>query len=487
MDRIRSGSIVLLFLVLLIGGVAVGYRIPRNSYIPTLKVIGDVSVPLHWQQLPGEGKHEHITYQGEKYQAIKLTDIIQAAQPTAPASQVYLVGSDGFTSLLSADRLEKSYITFSNRYAWEAINLDHPINSNAKMLKEIIVVARGAKDSAFTVINRHSELITRTTGQLCADSTIDYPYFEGTASLQKRGETFKSSVYTRRRVFQLRDVAPVPASEHLLVLGKKGGYCLAENGRGYFELKENYIDFLQPDTRGTVEKVSGVMVDPPVTSIMDAYYDARHFLENGNQVLMVIIDGLSYQQYDYALNHGYLPCLQQQARATQATGVYPPENNVSLAALLTGNAPDKNGISQRSDRNLKLPSLFKTAAGLKQSVLLLEADKRCLNLEPPSVTYSDINRNGSADDDLYAATPKMLNLNYDFIVLRFHGVAAKTASYGPLAPPTLAAIQATDHYLSGMVSKWPGVVIITGAQDKAGYTEDISCKTMFVPYLVISR
>jgi hypothetical protein len=73
-------------------------------------------------------------------------------------------------------------------------------------------------------------------------------------------------------------------------------------------------------------------------------------------------------------------------------------------------------------------------------------------------------------------------------VLRFHGIEDARERYGPLAPETMQAISVTDEYLSEIVSRWPGKVIVTGAQGAgsgavSGAQESFNSENMFVPYL----
>ena len=40
---------------------------------------------------------------------------------------------------------------------------------------------------------------------------------------------------------------------------------------------------------------------------MDTYYDARYYLENGDKVLVVVLDGLTYSRYTDAVEKGICP------------------------------------------------------------------------------------------------------------------------------------------------------------------------------------
>jgi hypothetical protein len=254
-----------------IGSLVFGTFRQNPGYIPPLKVVGDVARVVKLEDLKQLGKLHDVSYDGHKYKAIKLIDIITAAQPIAAPEQIYLVGSDGFTSAFPAQGLEESYITFTAQNGWEAINLNHPMNSNAKMLKEIVIVSDdSSRHFGLRVINAEKELARVTPGQLYTRTLLEYPYAEGQAAVENEGKTYASSVYTRRKVFRLSDLTPVPEGEMILVMGAHGEQHFLAN-RGYFELKDNYINYLDIEQRSQIEEVKVVIVNPPATGITDTH------------------------------------------------------------------------------------------------------------------------------------------------------------------------------------------------------------------------
>ncbi|MEN6390025.1 MAG: hypothetical protein ABFD04_06375 [Syntrophomonas sp.] len=465
-----------------IGGLFFGiYRQP-SGYIPPLKVVGDVARVVKLEDPKQMGELHDVSYDGHKYQAIKLMDIIEAAQPIASPEQIILVGSDGFSSAFPAQGLDESYITFTGKNGWEAINLNHPVNSNVKMLQEIVVVSDGSSpDFGLTIINPDKDLITITPGQLHARTLLEYPYAEGMASVENGGKTYTSSVYTRRKVFKPTDLVPDVKGVMMLVMGTNGEHRFLEP-RDYLELKDNYFSYLQPEEHSQIDQVKGVVIDPPTTSIMDACYDARHFLENGEKVLVVVLEGFTYSQYTDAIANGHAAFLKKTAPAVKATGVYPLEGKVWLAAMLSGASPEENGIITEKDQDLKVPSLFGTAAQLKKPALFLHSGPRMLNTEIEPLLVDCTNPGGSADDYLYALVLDELGQNYELIVVRFNGIAFNRERYGDQAGPTRAAITANDKYLEDIAARWPGRIIIIGSPGERSERK-FTCNSVFVPYL----
>jgi hypothetical protein len=479
-------GICLVLLGLVAGGMAQGvnFRFPR--YIPPLKVVGDVANSLTLQDPGGVGKLEKITFQGTRYQAVKLADMINAAGPVNKAEQICLVGLDGFTSVIRAEGIDDCYIAFSAKNGWEAVNLKHPMSSNAKLLNEIVVVSDGScRDFAFNVIDPDSQLVQITPGQLLTRPLTAFPYPEGKAVVENDGKEYESQVFTKRLVFKLSELTAVNDGENLLVMDEKGNYRLVDDG-GYFEVRDNYINYLQPDTRTILERVKGVIVHPPAASITDAYYDAKHYLESGNKVLMVVLDGLTYHQYTSAVANGAAPFLEKIGSATRAVGIYPLETNVGLAAMLTGKTAEESGIAAAGDQVLKVPSIFAEAHRLKKQALLLEAGPKLLETELQPVSSTDQNGNGSADDELFDAIPANLDKGYELFMVRFHGIHDSGQRCGESAEETMQAISATDKYLAEIVSKWPGKVIIAGnpgtSDQLIGAAAKFNNHAMFVPY-----
>lgn len=480
-------GLCLVLLGLLAGGAVMRAAFRPPGHIPPLKVTGDVAEVLTLQDPGSLGKMDNITFQGARYKAVKLADLVAKAGAQVDAGQLYLVGLDGFTSAIKAADTEGCYISFTAKNGWEAINLFHPNSSNAKFLTEIVVVAEGGGNGpAFNMIDRETDLAQITPGRLLTRSLTLYPYAEGKAVAQKDGKDYEVQVFTRRRVFKISELTPLGAGDMLLVTGENGAQLLVDDN-GYFEVKDNYINYLQPDTRTRLERVKGVVVRPPAASITDAYYDGRRYLESGEQVLLVVLDGLTYRQYSHAAANGCAPFLQNAGKTAQACGVYPAANNVALAALLTGKAPAENGVAAAEEHTLKAPSIFAEADRLNKKAVFLDAAPIPLDTETEPVIINDQNADGGADDELNEEALAALEQGFDLLTLRFGGIEDAGRRYGPLAPETMQAISATDKYLSEIAGRWPGKVIVAGAQGagcggSSGAQESFNSENMFVPY-----
>ncbi len=247
---------------LALGGLAVGAFMMQPGYIPPLKVVGDVEHSLTLKNINQAGHPEKITFQATRYRAVRLAEVINAAAPVGKATELYLIGDDGFTSAIDAGEIADCYLSYTASNGWEAVNLDHPVNSNVKSLREIVVVSDGSDGNFGLSVTSPTVVLVRVTpGQMLTHNLLEYFFHEGDASVQNTGQTYDSSVYTLRQVFRLSDLTPVNEGDQILVVDGNGGSQLLDND-GYFEVKDNRIDYLLPDDQTTVEDVRRVIIDP---------------------------------------------------------------------------------------------------------------------------------------------------------------------------------------------------------------------------------
>ncbi|OBR90764.1 hypothetical protein CLRAG_34120 [Clostridium ragsdalei P11] len=461
----------------------------QTSFIPTLSIIGDVPNSITFHSLKDIGKLEEIKFQGTKYKVTKLANILNKLKPLDKTFQLYLEGSDGFTSIIKSEQIEDCFISFTSKNGWEVICTKHPVNANAKSIQNIVVVSEGNSDKYdFNIINCNRRLVKTTPGKLYAGTITEYPYFEGEASLKDGGKTYESKVYTRRKVFKLGDLTGVNVSGKILLLGEKGEWSQVDN-QGYFQLKGSNIDYIQPDTREVINRVKGVVVDPPSATIMDTYYDTMHYLEDGKKVLVIILDGFNYKQYEYAIKNGYAPFLAKNNKAVQSIGVYPIKSNVWFASMITGQAPCDNGIISSNNKELKLPSIFTEASKLKKKALFIDSGKELIKTGAKQILVADKNKSGSADDELdNVVLTTGIDNGYDLLCIKFHNINDVTNHYGQLSSQAMQSVTVVDNYIAEIEKKWPGKVIITGSQgEQTDLGRDLSCDRMIIPYVILNN
>ena len=481
-----------LFLIgLVVGAVVYAMAFAPTSFVPPLKVIGDVEQPLSVQDLRSLGQSGSVTAQNIAYQAVPMSEVLQQACPMGNPQEIHLVSNlDGFSAVLAYADINECYITFTPDNGWEAVNPKHPNSSNAKFLSEIRVVTElNNPATGFSVISADADLAHTTPGQLLTKTLQLYPYHEGASVAQHDGKDYSSQVVTWRRMFNINDLTPLKDNVSLMAVNAEGASVITTDAAGYFEVRDNSVNYLQTTSRTTLENIKGVIVHPPAANISDTFYAARHYLENKEPLLIVIIDGLTYQQYATVADNDSISWLKKIGAPVQAVGVYPADYQTGLRAILTGYA------AQDSDED-NISNIFALAKELNLKAVFLDAapDDGSLAtsyaLTENAVDYQNIH--GSADDVLPMLTEEAIQQQPALLVLRFHNVAQARSASGPNTEASISAISVVDQCLEDISARWSGQLIITGAQStglvstidapKEDLPQYLNSEVMFIPY-----
>lgn len=237
-----------------------------------------------------------------------------------------------------------------------------------------------------------------------------------------------------------------------------------------------------------ISDVKGVYVFNNFYSITDAYYDAKKALDNGEKVMVVLLDGFSLKQYEEAYEKNFVPFLSKYYKH-EALSVYTPVTNAGYAAIITGKTPDINGVHDRSFRYMNVETIFAYSLKSNKKPLLLEGDVKILNTETEPVLHVDENKDGDTDDEMYENSKIMVSEDYDLIFLHFHGIDDRGHSYGPMADETMEYIKKVDGYIETLSNMWQGTIILTadhGMHEEAEGGNHGLCRMsdMVVPYFI---
>lgn len=283
--------------------------------------------------------------------------------------------------------------------------------------------------------------------------------------------------------FKLEDIVDIPF-QRALVMGEMGEVDYIEDG--YFKRDKDSLYYIGKDKE--IENIVGVVIDPPETSIKDAYYDMERYLED-DKVLFILLDGFGYHQYEYARENGFLSFLEE-FEARKALSVYKPVTNAGLAAIITGKSPEENGVYSRKQRELNVDSIFKVAKDLNKNIAYIEGNIGILDTEVEPILNLDKNKDGYTDDEVYMSTLKAIEEGKDFVFTHFHGIDDAGHTFGPLAVETMERIKLIDSYIQNILSHWDGITIITADHgmhsiDEAGDHGDFRYEDLIVPYIII--
>lgn len=494
-------SIASVFLLLI--GLTTGFFIRpaiigSNDASYPLKIIGDVEELQTINSINNLIGIERIENKDKILEAIRLGELIATSKPFSDSNKILFVGNDGAAAMIDGTDIEKSFITYSVKNGWEVVNLNHPVSSNIKNISEIVISSmNNSWDYGLNIINPGKNLINITPGQmyLKADNVFNY---EGTPSMDKDNKIFKTDVYKLKKEMTIADLLMgsninssdlIADDSRILVMGQNGEFEYLEND-GYFEMKDNYINYWYSNGNNSIEKIAGVMLEPPAASIMDSYYDSLHFIEKNEKVLLVYIDGFSYQQYLKATGSGFAPFLESVAKADVAASIYEPVTNAGFAAMITGKAPVENGIYSRKQRELRVQSIFGKIQDMGKTALLIEGDIQIIKTETEPMLHVDGNSDGMKDDEIFESAFKNTQEGYDFLMVHFHNVDEKGHDFGDMSEKTMEAIRQIDEYISLLAKNWHGEIIISSdhgmhSVGDEGSHGDFRFEDLIVPYLII--
>ncbi len=482
--------ITVLIVLLILSSVFIILNFLNNKdrcYRPLFSVTGDVSNPL---QINNDHNFEQVSiqYKNREFEVIKLNDIINSSEPLSNNYKILFSATDGLQASIPGKNLAKYYINFSRQNGWEAININHPVSSNVKHIKNITIIS-DTKDikNTFAIITPDKNLVQKTGGQFLSGAYYHYPYFEGASSVENDGIIYKDSIYTVKRALKVEELVDVNINYNSFVIGEKGKTELYRGGM--FVLGDNNIKYFDPERKITVEGCKGLVINPPIKRNSDTYYDALHYIEKGERVLIILLDGFGYHQYRYALENGYTPFLADYKKAEEALSVYKPVTNAGLAATLTGTGPEENGVYSREQKNLKTVDIFEKVKDFAGECLYIEGNIKILNTSIEPVLNPDLNDNGSTDDEVFANALRNLNNEYDLIYVHFHGIDDFGHNYGDLSEQTMEKIRETDSYLKELIKNWSGKVIITADHGMHSIPEGgdhgyVRYEDLIIPYIL---
>jgi hypothetical protein len=458
-----------------------------SVYTPSFKITGDVADSYAVKDMKGFDT-ARIDIGGRKVESIALKDVIVKSKPVSDDSRLLIVGDDGLTAEIGSRNLDGCYIAFSPENAWEAINFNHPISSNIKRISEIVVISNNPPNEyGVNIITPVRNLMKLTPGSMRSMELMKSPRFEGKSSVDRGGTTYTASIYTSHYIVKLKDIAGVKSG--VIIMGDSGAYKL-DDGEGYLEVMDNSINYICSDMKQTLKKISGIMVDAPVRTVMDTYYDAVNYMEMGEDVMVVYLDGFGYHQYLNAVEKGFAPYLKSLPEADKASTVYMPVTNAGFAAMITGKNPGENGIFSRKQMDLKVPDIFKEAERMGKKAVLLEGNIKILNTNLEPVLEVDANSDGSSDDEIYESAEKCMGQGYNLVFVHFHSIDSSGHSFGDLGESTMKTISTIDGYIRELSANWKGRIIITsdhGMHSVQGEGDHgvFSCEDMIVPYIII--
>lgn len=414
---------------------------------------------------------------------IPLVKLIEASKPLSSEYSILLMGADGLVSKLNGDELGGCYFVKKDG-SWNTVATQHPAEANIKDLSKIVIVDETmSPDLGATFISQTENLLHITAGNMHRQQLSRYLYLQGETALD-RG--YSVSLYKEKLVLPVANLTDEEVSA-VLVMSRDGEYERFTGG-GYIELNNNEINYLHPRTKTSIGNIAGAIINPPSLSVMDAYTDSLYYLNNGERVMVIVIDGFGYHQYEYARDKALIPNIMSLGPAAKANTVYTPVTNAGLGAIVSGQPPAVSGIID-SVRQPKVQTIFDILEGEEKTHVLVAGSTDILQLNTETILSPDLYNDGTTDDDVFGNAMAQAAKHPDYLLVHFHGVDDAGHNYGPLAAKTMDALEAIDAYVGLLLQQWPGKAIILSDhgmhyQDVQGDHGLFQAEDMFVPYII---
>jgi hypothetical protein len=491
--------LVLIIIAALLAGLAAGTFglskavAERAVFLPGLKITGDVR---NVKEITDPDSPEDIPVIEEpcsNKRGASLRQLIESAEPFSECNSIIIAGRDGTAVLLDYDEIQGICLSFDPEDGWNAVNQDHPISTNIKMIEEIAVASQNT-DSCYEygmdIISPDENILRITPGQAYAAAT-DYLKHEGDTSMDASESKMNAPIYSIEKILKIESLLGYEVSGNIIVMGRDGNILNTDHG-GLIELEDNRFNYMDSRTgEKTVSNIAGIITDPPGASIMDAYYDLKHHIDRGEKVMLIILDGFGYHQYRYAVENGYIGFMDEACSVKPAVSVFRPVTNAGLAAMFTGKSPAYSGIDDHDRREPLVPTIFSSIIRDNKKALYVEGDIQIIKTEIEPELNTDCDRDGGRDDDILEYSIGNMDKGFDLLVIHFHSIDDTGHNFGDITGETMDEIKKLDLYVEKLVSAWEGHSVVTAdhgmhSTEDGGTHGEFRYEDMIVPYILFS-
>lgn len=428
---------------------------PHSAAVaPVLKVTGDVKNEIELADF-GAYPVKYISYHDEAVPAIEVLAVLEDAAPEGKNLSVFFSSPDGVMAEIPYPELDSdSVLLLTDENGWIFYSERHPKQTRIKNMDKIVVCAEEpvSAQKCFRMIYGE-EYLTLTFGELFRANASVQTVLEGEA--QMNGRT--ANAYTRRELIPLSEYASslgAPVQSAALAYFWDGSQKKIELD-GYLEWRGNSVDYIGKDGKSRDKDIIGVWIDAPEGSITDIASLALDKAQKGS-VLIIEIDGLGLYNL---LEHN--PVFLSGKNVMPIRTVMPSISNVALAAIVTGEPPSVNGVTERKLRSLSVDDMFKTAAESGKKCAVVEGQTALVNMSVEQTLNPDTNNDGSTDSEVQVSALKKIKEGFEFIYVHFHGFDDVAHTYGPSSDEAQEKLAEIDAFIAELCGNFKGTVIIT--------------------------
>ncbi len=468
------------FFFLTMGACQQSDSLKSTHFTGYFKVTGDVSETLLVNSESTYWSFDNLVRDDQEWVSFTLDQLFDFYDSSSEDFDVLIISHDG---LMNQIQNHYDYVTlYLNENGWNIHAPDFPPTLRLRGVTEIVLVEKSPDLSAsVNMITSNENLASFTPGSMRLMSLLNKPVLDGQSS---RNE-FEMFAFRNRLLYPITHYQDM--IEEVLIMTRDGGFD--RTTLGYLEVKDHQINYYHPDSRRNYLDIVGLILNPPKRSIMDAYHDSITSLDQNIPVMVIFIDGYSYDQFLTASSKEFIPFMTSLGLPDKAVSVYPPVTNSGMAALLTGEPPNVNGILSRRYREPQVPTIFDYVNERNGSSVLITGNTSILDVATQVVLNLDRNDSGCNDDEVFESA--LLHLEgQDYIMVHFKGLDKLGHTYGEINAHTLEKLEELDDYVKQLVSAWEGTVIITSdhgmhTTEEGGYHGDFRYEDLIVPYWLI--
>jgi hypothetical protein len=369
---------------------------------PGLPLMGNIGRPL---MLTSEGA---------------LDGLLDAAAPQTEAA--LLIASDGTAVRVYRNAFPRLRLACENN-EWNAYGDSLPPVCDLRNLAGI-ALDRANRTFTLHLINGSEETGTIT------------PYAAVLRQFELIGISQRSGC-TAMKYHRIRDAFSTPADSSLaLCIGRPEhfpGKCDISLNRYYFTA--------EGDT------VVGLWKHPPAESVFSLHAMLSGLMEEG-PLLVLFVDsyGLRLHQDLTALKADYALKGLSPLRAA-----YPSKTASSYWAFGTGTS-----YWLRNHRGAILEDILKPG----DNAVLVEDDHPYYQAPVPVLAMTDLDKDGSIDDEIFQQAVQEMDKHHDFMLVHFHSIDDAGHEFGPYSQQRLEHVRQVSGYVNELASKWKGPVLV---------------------------
>ncbi|KQC07653.1 MAG: hypothetical protein APR54_05765 [Candidatus Cloacimonas sp. SDB] len=347
-----------------------------------------------------------------------------------PAESALICGKDG-TAVYVLRRSFSEIELIREKSCWNSVAVDLPEVCNIKDIANISLFVRNPEHQLFILNNtEQQEILTPFEAELSQ--------YEFLGKSKKNGHTARKYLFVNTFSCETNQDSILAikrdGTEKWLFPGSNG---ILEN----IKLKDNYFSLHN-------KPLVTIWSNAPDTDVYDLY----RFLKENSQykTLWIFLDSYGWLFREHLQSIGHQGWLSQ--FALQPLRVpYPPATRNSYWVIGSGSS-----WQERKEHAEYFADLLKEP----ERGLIIEADRQFYPSPLQHILHTDLNNNGSIDDEIYETAKNYLTHDLDFLLVHFHSlddVGHATGAYSRARIETFARL---ENYIEELTKAWQGEVYL---------------------------